>query len=475
MIISRATIIGSAADCAVEEQSIWIENGRIKAVGNLDDFGVSASAASIDARGKYVIPGLMNANVHLLMDIRLETLARYIGRYEELIAEAAQTALKNGLTTVFDTYGPRRFLMSVRDKINAGKIPGCRIFCGGNIIGFDGPFSQDFEFFSKGLGAVSPSFARRINATWVENVGRHLMWLTPEQVAEEVRAYICKGIDFVKYASNDHVPGPFLAFSERVQAAIVEEAHRAGITAQAHTTSVEGLRIAVEAGCNLVQHANHTGPTPIPEATLRLLSRRSTGAVVFPCTQRRLDWFMNNEIFAGHRGATEWKTTDVNVRNLIDAGAALLIGNDGAIMSQETLADPKYASVLGEEIEKENLFMLDTGHFYWLRAMEEKGCAPMELLRAATINIAKAYGKDKDLGTIEPGKIADLIILDKDPLQAAENYRSIHSVIKDGKVVDRGALPVRPILTGPLEPPWEEESSYVTFLSCSKFPGFGCC
>src|SRR4029077_7001397 len=96
--------------------------------------------------------------------------------------------------------------------------------------------------------AASAPFAKRINAIWVENTGRHLMWLTPEQVAQEVRAYIGKGIDFVKYASNDHSPGAFLAFSPQVQAAIVREAQRARLTAQAHTTTVEGLRIAIEAG-----------------------------------------------------------------------------------------------------------------------------------------------------------------------------------------------------------------------------------
>src|SRR6202035_4635298 len=116
---------------------------------------------------------------------------------------------------------------------------------------------------------------------WVENVGRHLMWLTPEQVGQEVRAYIARGIDFIKYASNDHWPGAFLAFSPRAQAFIVEEAHRVGITAQAHSMSVEGLRVAIEAGCDLITHCNITGPVSIPQATLELFAARRTGAVVF--------------------------------------------------------------------------------------------------------------------------------------------------------------------------------------------------
>lgn len=95
----------------------------------------------------------------------------------------------------------------------------------------------------------------------------------------------------------------------------------------------------------------------------------------------------------------------------------------------------------------------------------------MEMLRAATRNIALAYRKDKDLGTLEGGKIADMLILDRNPLEAAENYRSIHMILKDGALVDRGALPVNPILTKPMDPPTEEEGSYIpAFVSGAKFP-----
>jgi cytosine/adenosine deaminase-related metal-dependent hydrolase len=97
--------------------------------------------------------------------------------------------------------------------------------------------------------------------------------------------------------------------------------------------------------------------------------------------------------------------------------------------------------------------------------MEEKGCRPMEMLRAATKNIAVAYGKDKDLGTLEEGKVADVVILDEDPLQAAENYARIHMVIKDGCVVDRDALPNKPILTRPIEPPAEEEAFFIPAIA----------
>lgn len=465
LLITGATLIDGVAESPAEERSIWIEDGRIRQIGGPDLPRATPSVRVIDARGRYVIPGLMNANVHLFGAWTLEGLARYTGRYEDIIAESAQVALKNGLTTVFDTYGPRRFLMKVRDRINAGEIPGSRFFCAGNIIGLDGLFSPDF--FPKALEVASASFANRINAIWAENVGRHLMWLTPEQVAQEVRSYIGKGIDFTKYASNDHFPGAYLAFSPRQQAAIVEEAHRAGITAQAHSMSVEGLRIAIEAGCDLVTHCNITGPVPIPDTTLELFAQRKTGAVIFPFTQQRLDAIMAN-ISEAER--VIWRASDTNARNLIQSGAPLLLANDGTVWPSGWSSDPQWGKTWITTPGEDNLAPLATGHFAWFKAMEEKGCPPMEILRAATRNIAVAYGKERDLGTIEAGKIADLLILDRDPLQCAENYRAIRSVIKDGAVVDRDVLPLNPILSGPVEPQAEEEASHISFLSGGKFP-----
>jgi imidazolonepropionase-like amidohydrolase len=473
LVITGATVIDGVTDEPIEGRSIWIEGNRIKAVGRREDFRAPVAARVVDARGKYVVPGLMNANVHLLCDIRLENLVRHLGRFEDLIAEAAQVALRNGLTTVFDTWGPRQALITVRDRINVGEIPGSRFFCAGNIVGFDGPFSADF--MAEVPKVASAALVRRINSTWVENVGRHLMWLTPEEVAREVREYIGKGIDFIKYASNEHCgadAGAFLAFSPAVQAAIVEEAHRAGRSAQAHTMTVEGLRIAIEAGCDLIQHANITGPAPIPEGTLELMSQRRTGMVVFPFTGRGLDWIMGN---VSEVQRTMWHASDANARALIGSDATLLLGTDGALFSPEIGTDPALGKSSGRMPQEENLFSLATGHFAWFRAMEEKRCPPMRMLKAATRNIAMAFGKDRDLGTLEADKVADMLILDANPLEAAANYCRIHMVVKDGAIVDRDALPVTPILTAPMAAPAEEETAYVPFFATGKLPACPAC
>lgn len=462
--IINVTLIDGVDDTVALDRTIEIESGRIAriypATAPVEKAGNDGEEwSTIDGRGKFLIPGLMNANVHLLGDTFVETLARYEGRYEDLILEAAQIALRNGFTTVFDTWGPRRFLVAARDRIRAGDAVGARIYCGGNIIGFDGPFSPDF--LDKAQEVTSAVFAHRINATWVENVGRRLMWLTPEEVAVEVCAYIEKGIDFIKYAANDHAPGAFLAFSPRAQAAMVAEAHNAGLTAQAHTMTVEGLRIAIEAGCDLIQHVNITGPTPIPDTTIEQIAESKVGAVVFPFTQKRFERIMET---AANRPRTMWEASDANVRRLISSEARLLLANDGALFAPEVTVDPLMANFWGEAGE-DRLLDLETGHIAWFRAMEEKGCNPMRMLRAATINIAQAYGVAGDLGSIEAGKIADLLLLDANPLQSVENYARIAQVIQNGVIVDRDVLPLNPLLTRPLADPGEEERSYVPFFS----------
>jgi imidazolonepropionase-like amidohydrolase len=457
LLITGATIHDAVSEKPRQGHSIWIENGRIRAIGPSAEIGRPDGVQVIEARGKFVIPGLMNANVHLMGGcLSAGNALRYFDRFEELMLEAAQVALKAGLTTVFDTTGMRKPLQAVRDRIARGEAVGTRVFCAGWVVGLDGLFSLDFS--PRAHAILSAALVERLNAMCSENVGPALSWMSADQVALEVRSYINRGIDFVKYASSEHRwgdPTTSLVFSPRVQTAIVDETHRAGLTAQAHASSLESLHASVEAGCDLVQHCNITGPFPITGETLEAMVKRRTGAVLFPFTARRFDWIMKNcEIDRAY-----FKASDINCRKLLEAGAMLMLANDGAVQGPELASDPrrsKFWLAPGED----DLSTLEGGHFVWLKAMEEKGMSAAELLKAATINIAVAYGKDKEFGTLEPGKIADLLILDEDPFASSENYRSISTLVKDGAVVDRDALPEQPILTLPLPTPTEEVLAY---------------
>jgi imidazolonepropionase-like amidohydrolase len=399
----------------------------------------------------------MNANVHLMGGCMSPgNLLRYEGRYEDLITESAQVALRNGLTTVFDTLGIRKPLMAVRDRIAKGEVVGSRTYVAGWILGLDGFFSLDFS--PRVAEILSAATVERINGQCVENVGPALSWMSADQVAGELRKYIATGVDFIKYASSEHRWGDSttsLVFSPRVQETIVEVAHEAGLTAQAHASSLESVHAAVEAGCDLIQHVNITGPFTMPKATIDAMVKRRTGAVLFPFTKARYDWIMKNcEIDRAY-----FAVSNQNCDKLARAGAMCLLANDGSVWGPEIATDPrrkKFWVAPGED----DLSTLEGGHFVWLKAMEEMGMKPQEMLKAATSNIATAYGMAKDLGTLEKGKYADLLVLDRDPLAAAENYRSIRTIVKGGAVIDRESLPETPILTLPLPDPSDEVRAY---------------
>jgi imidazolonepropionase-like amidohydrolase len=381
----------------------------------------------------------MDANVHLIFptpDLALE----FEGRYEELIEEAAQVTLRSGVTTVFDTWGPLAALTAVRDRINRGATVGSRMFVAGNIIGYAGLFSADF--FPTG-DLFGPDVVRRINDQWEQGVGADLLWLGEREVRQRVRDYVERsGVDFIKYGASGHREFQFITFSAEVQRAIVEEGHRAGLTVQAHSTSPESLRMEIEAGADLLQHGDITGPEPIPAETLKTIVDRALPVAALVCTKRYMTWVAahGHEAMRGVHNAVQ----DDNDQRLIDGGARLLLTTDGYVCGRRVLDHPLRAIWTGApDIPVD----LGESHFLWLRAVVERGMAPMDALLAATRNVARAYGQSADLGTLEPGKRADLVILDADPLADPENYRRIAQVLKDGIPVDRDALPARRVVT----------------------------
>jgi hypothetical protein len=125
---------------------------------------------------------------------------------------------------------------------------------------------------------------------------------------------------------------------------------------------------------------------------------------------------------------------------LIRAGVPILLNTDGGLWHPDHLSRfparhwTDFGAVIG------------TGYLLGCRGLVDSGMSPAEVILAGTRNVAAAYGKLADLGTLEPGKRADLVILDADPLADIDNLRKIGAVIKDGRVVDRDALPLKKIL-----------------------------
>lgn len=440
MVITGATVIDGTGKAPMADAVLVLKDGRIAQLGSAKDVKAPNGATRIDATGKYVIPGLMDANLHLYLNADLESLIRYEGRYADIVVEGAQITLKTGQTTVFDTWGPRAAIVEARERINSGKVPGSRICLAGNIIGLTGPLGADF--YGAAAAFASKAFVTRTNAVWEQGTGRELLWMPPDTLRAAIEKYIALGTDFLKYAGSGHVEMSFLSFSERQQKAIVEAGHRAGKVVQAHVTSPESIDAAIDAGVDILTHGDISGPAfEIPRETIAKIVERGTYISSLAITSRSLVALQKS---APNGVLTPYmKVSSANVRNLVKAGAKLLVSTDAGVENPVRLAEsPTLASDTVDARVK-----LGEGHFNALVAFEEAGMAPMEILKSATSHVAKAYHVDKDVGTLEVGKIADVVILDANPLESARNYRRINAVIKDGKVVDIAKLPSAPVIS----------------------------
>jgi len=126
---------------------------------------------------------------------------------------------------------------------------------------------------------------------------------------------------------------------------------------------------------------------------------------------------------------------------MIRAGVKIILGTDAGCTDPDVLHD------LPPEELVDRPWTLGNDHIVWMKAMVEKGMSPMDAILACTSNVAKAYGKFADYGSVEAGKVADLLILRANPLADVANATALAAVIKDGKEVDFARLPDPPLVT----------------------------
>ncbi len=164
--ITGGTIIDGNGGAPVSDGVVVVSGNRITAAGPRSSVSVPAGATAIDARGKFIVPGLIDTNVHLSLyggiGERYETIAKYHPRQREIVLEAAQLQLKHGVTTVRDSYGLLVPLVAVRDQIASGAAIGPRILAAGNIVGWGGPVFDQLQPDSRaGADAVPGTGQRR--------------------------------------------------------------------------------------------------------------------------------------------------------------------------------------------------------------------------------------------------------------------------------------------------------------------------
>jgi imidazolonepropionase-like amidohydrolase len=454
LIITDVTLIDGTGASPRPHVSVRIENGRIVEIA--PSVAKRAADIKIDGSGRFLLPGFFDNNAHLTVygqPARRDTSAKYGDRNEELALEFAQRTLKAGVTTLVDSYGVLPPSIIVRDRINRGEAVGSRLLLAGNILGWGGPFSITFSLTKDSDLSL---FEEKWNDLLAQGMGEDLADMTPEELGVAMNGYLDKGVDAIKYGGTSHFMRPSLiGFSPRQQAVIVAEAHKRGKPVQTHATSSEGLRLAVEAGIDLIQHPEMMS-RDLPDDLIQLIVSKG----VFCGMRANL---ITGEARAHHLAqraeaeariakmppptttAEQWRRSDM-LQDTFDVQRR----NAVRLISAGCKATPATDSYLGDAPEFRRVVKTDelepgSGTVLAIEGFVELGMTPMQAIVAATANGAGAAFRSSDLGTIEKGKLADLVLLDADPLADIHNIEKIRAVVSQGRKVDLSSLPEHPL------------------------------
>ncbi len=459
--IVGATLIDGNGGTPLTDASILVRSGRIAAVGPRADVQVPKGARVIDAKGKWVTPGFVDSNVHVSIYSGLENFARYEDRFVDVVVEAAQLHLKNGVTTIRDSYGMLGPLTKARDMIRRGDAIGPRMYVAGNIVGWGGPWS--FSFTGRQPENLS-LLQEQMNDAITQGAGEELVNMGPDSLRAAIGRYLDRGPDFLKYGGTSHFGDPvFIGFSERAQRAIVETVHARGKVAETHSTTPEGILMSLRAGVDLVQHPEVLD-VPISDEIVKEYADRKVVCAMLANTMTGAPWKeydrkrrtadstrQAREDSARTKGIVQRARTEaekkrdlgdrgmeirrLNAQRLIRGGCVTTIGTDNYLgQAPEFRRDPKPA-------------WQDpgTGSIAAIEGLVELGMTPLQAITAGTKNGALSSHALDDYGTIERGKSADMLILTADPTQDISNIRKLETVIARGIIVDRDALPTKKV------------------------------
>lgn len=411
-------LIDGNAPLPLENQVILIAGNKIKAVGRADRIRIPPGVNVLDVQGKFILPGLIDAHAHLEGLGLGEKDAEFTDTPEKLrqvILQNARLDLLSGVTSLRDC-GSSELLLRMRDQIEA---EGPRLF------------------------AAGPQFVKR-DATQPSSP-LFLEYEGAKEARRRVREQIAKGIDLVKVRLARHRPLPTL----EELAAIVSEAHRSGVRVAAHIDVPydEAVRLALMAGVDTIEHM---APLRAYDDRLFLeMARRNVILVptLYQMQAQRLDPLEKNEeeliepplrnrlspelLQALAQRADLWR------RNLLEWRAR---GYNPKGALREAFRSLMRARLLGVKVAlgpDTGSDLVPHGRFYKELALYmSMGLAPIEVIHMATRIAAEALGREKELGTIEPGKLADLIVVEGDPLLDPEALRNVVLVIKDGRVFE---------------------------------------
>jgi len=408
-VITGVTLIDGTTRQPVQDASVVIDGSRISQVGARASVRVPAGATVIDGRGKFVIPGLADMHHHLLNGGQ-RPIQNLQGNLRRMLAV--------GVTTVFNPSISLKEFTAIKAAAADDAAPFPRFFGTGPIVTVKG------DFFGQMVGAPTPD--------------------TPEQAQTTVKDLKRAGVDAIKVQHDDvswSIKQGFPTLKLDVLEALIKEAHQQNLKVFAHAPMLKHAKDALRVGLDGLMHG--IIDDPIDQEFVDLMKRNRASYVATmalfndmadvnawarrqapnwdraalqpprfydlfagPPAVQRFQMIFSNLAFVREHLAVQ----QANVKQVFDAGIPVVLGTDSGFEGV----------LIGVATQIE------------LELLVEAGLTPYDAIRTATINAARMIGREKDLGTVETGKLADLVILDADPLQDIRNVTRIFRTMKGG-------------------------------------------
>jgi imidazolonepropionase-like amidohydrolase len=381
-------IIDGVRDSEIADGILVVEDGNVVSVGGGQP---PSDAQLIDLGNATLLPGLIDCHVHLPFDASadpVDVLARQSIPYGTMMAyKHAQIVLQSGVTTVRDVSSPHGITLGLRDAIAAGVVTGPRILSAGTHISITGGHGSVFGVEADG----------------------------PQELRKAVREQLKAGADFIKLMETGGVyssglretPDTVQLLLDEMREA-VEVAHRAGRKVAAHAEGSEGIAISLEAGVDTIEHGNH-----LTEELAKVMVKQ--GAFLVPTVSAFRAVVASNDVPAEYRraAATLVDASKNCLRIAKQFGVNVATGTDsGTAMNM-----PWTGNYLVEEIK----FLVELGGF-----------TPMEAVKSATIVSARALNIDSIVGTLQEGKLADVIAVKGNALESLDSLAKPFLVVRSG-------------------------------------------
>jgi len=395
--IKAARMVDTEAGSVAESPAVLVSGDRIVAVGTQQSLPPPEGAEVIDLGDATLLPGFIDMHVHLSSADKsvsfLEEQLQSVPRQTINAVSNARLTLNAGFTTVRDVGSSGVSVIALRDAINAGDVEGPRIWASGPALGITGGHC-DNNYLPPELKVRSEGVA---DGPWA--------------VRQKVREIIKLGANTIKFCATGGVfsRGTTVGaqqYSLEEMQAIVEEGHRRGMIVAAHAHGTEGIKAAIEAGVDSVEHASI-----LDEEAIRMAKKRGT----------RLSMDIYNTEYTQAMGvangipeenlAKDREVAEVqreSFRRAVKAGVNMVFGSDAAIYPH------------GDNARQ-------------FAIMVEYGMTEMQALQAATVNAAELLGQES-LGRISEGSFADIIAVPANPLEDIRATESVSFVMKGGVV-----------------------------------------